>query len=130
MTEPQGDLDPDDTADTTTVSVVLVQLGLVEILGQVDEQPGDVADDVQDDDSSQSPGRVGEISRVLSLEGEIDGGVGDEKEEYGQQSRPQGSGPVDVVVDVVWVQPQGGRLQLPHLPGDVVGVRHVDVEQL
>ena len=56
VTEPQGDLNPDDTEDTTSVRVVSVQPGLVEILAQVDEEPGDVADDVQEDDSSQRPG--------------------------------------------------------------------------
>ena len=56
VTEPQGDLNPDDTEDTTSLRVVSVQPGLVEILAQVDEEPGDVADDVQEDDSSQRPG--------------------------------------------------------------------------
>ena len=56
MTEPDGHLNPNDPADTTRVRVVSVELRLVEILAQVDEKPGDVAGDVQQDDSSQRPG--------------------------------------------------------------------------
>ena len=67
---------------------------------------------------------------VSSSEREKDGDVGEEEEEDGQDSSSQGSRPVDVVVDVGRVQPQGSHAIVPGLPGDVVGVRHVDVDQL
>ena len=65
MTEPHGDLQPDHTGDTATPGVVFVQLGLVEILGQVEEEPGDVADQVHEDYRSQGPGGVGQTAPVL-----------------------------------------------------------------
>ena len=66
----------------------------------------------------------------MSLEGEIDGGVGDEKEDDWYDSCPHGSGPKDVVFYVVRVQSEGGYIEVHHLPGDVVVVRHVEVDQL
>ena len=74
-------------------------------------------------------GRAG-VGGSLSLEGEIDGGVDDEKEEYRQQASPQGSGPENVVLYVVRVQSQGGHIKFPDLRGNVVAVRSVDGDQL
>ena len=116
--------------DTATLGVVSVQLGLVEILGQVEEEPGDVADQVHDHYRCQGPGGLEPTAPALSLERKIDGGVGDHEEEYRQQPGGQGSGPVDVVVDVVRAQPQRGRVDVPDLLGDVFVVRHVDGDQL
>ena len=49
VVQPDGDLEPLDWADTGALGVVLVQVGLVQGLGQVDDQPGEVADDVHHD---------------------------------------------------------------------------------
>ena len=66
VAESHGDLQPEDTGDTATLGVVFVQLGLVEILGQVEEEPGDVADQVHEDYRSQGPGGVRQTAPVLS----------------------------------------------------------------
>ena len=74
-------------------------------------------------------GRAG-VGGSLSLEGEIDGGVDDEKEEYRQQASPQGSGPENVVLYVVRLQSERGRVEEPDLPGDIDGDRHAFVVRL
>ena len=58
MVQPDEDLNPNDVFHATTVRVVLVELGLVEILSQVDQEPGKVADNVEEDDGTEGPGRV------------------------------------------------------------------------
>ena len=65
MVQPDEDLNPNDVFHATTVRVVLVELGLVEILSQVDQEPGKVADNVEEDDGSEGPGRVGQTPPVL-----------------------------------------------------------------
>lgn len=65
----------------------------------------------------------------LSLQGEIDGDVSDEEEEYRKHPGTQGSGPVDVVVDVVRVQSHSGHFEVPELPGYIVAVCHVNGDQ-
>lgn len=56
MTEPNGDLKPSLDYDTATVRVVAVDLSLVEILGNIEEETGKVADNVHDNYRTQSPG--------------------------------------------------------------------------
>ena len=56
-------------------------------------------------------GRAG-VGGSLSLEGEIDGGVDDEEEEYWQQHSPQRSGPENIVLYVVRVTCKRGQPQV------------------
>ena len=65
MVQPYEDLKPNDVFHTVAVRVVLVELGMVEILSQVDQEPGKVADNVEEDDGTEGPGRVGQKSPVL-----------------------------------------------------------------
>ena len=58
MVQPYEDLKPDDVFHTTAVRVVLVELVMVEILSQVDQEPGKVAGNVEEDDGTEGPGRV------------------------------------------------------------------------
>ena len=74
-------------------------------------------------------GRAG-VGGSLSLEGEIDGGVYDEEEEYGYYSSPQASRPENVEFYVVRLQSEGGRADVYDVPGNVVGVHHLSVDQL
>ena len=218
VTDTAGDVPPNFSLYVTTVGVVSEELILEEILGQVEEEAGQVADNVEDDNRTQSAGRVGQTLPVLSylilaehatylgilldrprqptrkdpagdtrwssdclsdkthhtavflgrdvvvvvvvvivivvvtvgvgvggagavivgdggggslpLEGEIDGGVGDEKEEDGYYSSTQASGQEKVVFYVVGITSQGGPDNELELSGDVVGVSHVDGGQL
>ena len=72
---------------------------------------------------------AGDAGGPLSPQGEVDGGVGDQEEDDRQDAGPQGPGPVDVVENVVSVQSEGSHFEVPDLPGDVGGVRHVDIDQ-
>ena len=192
VVEPDGDLYPDFVPHAGAEVVVLVQLWLVEILGEVEDQPGDVTDDVHHHDGRQCDGGVSHGATVvmylllsqhedvhvtslvtwshqirehtelpsrehaefpgrgesdgavvtlggggdagggdsLSPEGEIDGEVGHQEEQYRQHASPERSRPVDVVENVVGVQSERGRFEVPHLDHLVGGVRHVGEDQL
>ena len=65
MIQPDEDVKPDDVIHTTTVREVVVELGMVEILRHVQQEPGKVADNVEEDDGTEGPGRVGQKSPVL-----------------------------------------------------------------
>ena len=65
MVEPDGDLYPDFVPHTGALVIVLVELGLVEVLRYVEDEPGNVTEDVHHHDGRQGDGRVGQGPAVL-----------------------------------------------------------------
>ena len=63
MVQLYEDLKPDAKAFTPFREIVVVVL--VVILSQIEEEPGNVTDNVQDDYCTEGPGRVGETPPVL-----------------------------------------------------------------
>ena len=65
MVEPDGDLYPDFVPHTGALVVVLVELGLVEVLRHVEDEPGNVTEDVHHHNGRQGDGGVGQRPAVL-----------------------------------------------------------------